>query len=70
LVNFSVYDQWGEKIFETDNMPEGYDGILHNKPINDGVCVFVVQYHLADGIEVYSKPGNITLLSNIDNNSG
>jgi gliding motility-associated-like protein len=40
----SIYNRWGEKLFETANMTEGWDGTVLGDPVMQGVYVFVIEY--------------------------
>jgi gliding motility-associated-like protein len=45
LVNFSVYNRWGERIFSTANSAEGWDGTLNGRFQPAGAYVWRVEYH-------------------------
>ena len=55
--NLRIYDRWGNKVFEADDIEDGWDGTLNGKPLNSGVFV----YYILSGGELVSK-GNVTLL--------
>ena len=44
LVNFSVYNRWGERIFSTANSAEGWDGTLNGRFQPAGAYVWRVEY--------------------------
>jgi gliding motility-associated-like protein len=44
LVNFSVYNRWGERIFSTANNAEGWDGTLNGRFQPAGAYVWRVEY--------------------------
>ena len=58
---FTIYDRWGEKVFETTNPQEGWDGTCRNKPMNSAVFAYVVSTTFMDGSET-SLSGTITLV--------
>ena len=58
---FSIYDRWGKKMFETDDISEGWDGKYKNKIVNDGVYVYHMNINFMDGTNKVLK-GNISLL--------
>ena len=58
---FSIYNRWGQKVFETSNIDEGWDGTFNGKPQPMGVYVFQVEAFTNTGRRFY-KQGNITLL--------
>jgi len=66
VVSFSVYDRWGEQVYEGLDFPVndpniGWDGTFRGEPMNPGVFVWVLEVEFADGArEVYR--GNTTLI--------
>lgn len=60
-VEFVVYDRWGAKVFETNDITKGWDGTKNGKPLNTAVFVYVVRGKFKNGDEV-TKKGNVTLL--------
>lgn len=56
-----IYNRWGEKVFETSDQKNGWDGSFKGKPMDTGAFMYKV-----DGITTEEKPfhlkGNITLL--------
>ena len=61
LIEFAVFDRWGEKIFSTDNIDEGWDGTHQGRPSPLGVYVWMVMAETKDGQQI-TKKGNVTLL--------
>ncbi len=61
LIKFSIYNRWGEVVFETSDINVGWDGKYKDKVQNDETYVFTVDAEMWDG-QVYSKKGYITLL--------
>ena len=59
--NYSVYDRWGEKVFETSNLSNCWDGSFRNKPLNAGVFAYKFVGTLFDGTRVVES-GNVTLV--------
>ncbi len=57
----SIYTQWGQLLFQSDNVANGWDGTFRgvNQPI--GVYVYMVEAQLTDGTTVVRK-GTVTLL--------
>ena len=58
---FSIYDRWGEKMFETTKRDEGWDGTYNGVLVDPGVFV----YHLkvqCTGVEDIFKKGNVTVI--------
>jgi gliding motility-associated-like protein len=60
-VQFSIYDRWGEKVFETTSATDGWDGTFRGKPMNVGVFVYFIKGKYKNG-ESIDKNGNVTLL--------
>lgn len=60
-LQFVIYDRWGEKVFETTNINNGWDGTFRGKPMNIGVFVYFVKGKYKNG-DTINKNGNVTLL--------
>lgn len=60
-VVFTVYNRWGEIVFETTDTSKGWDGTYNGEELPPGVFVFHLQVVCWDGSEFANK-GNITLL--------
>jgi len=56
-----VYNRWGEMIFESSDLSQGWDGTYHNTPLNSGVYVYLIYYEFCDGNEGVLD-GNVTLI--------
>ena len=58
-----VYDRWGEKVFESTSLEEGWDGLFRGKKMNPAVFAYYVQYILKgeDGTVQVIK-GDVTLI--------
>jgi gliding motility-associated-like protein len=61
LKYFRIYNRWGEKVFETNQIDEPWDGTYHGKMYEPEVFVYDLQAVCSSG-EVLSKKGNITLI--------
>lgn len=61
ITEFAVFDRWGEKVFSTDNIDEGWDGTRNGKPSPLGVYAWIVTAVSKDGQDVTRK-GNVTLI--------
>jgi gliding motility-associated-like protein len=56
-----IYDRWGELVFETTNLQQGWDGSFNDKKVDPGVFVYhlnVICYNK----EIFKKKGNITVI--------
>ncbi|MES2140317.1 MAG: gliding motility-associated C-terminal domain-containing protein [Bacteroidota bacterium] len=58
---FAIYDRWGEKVFETTDLMQCWDGTYRGKDMNTAVFVYVMRATLTTGEEV-NKKGNISLI--------
>jgi gliding motility-associated-like protein len=58
---FQVFNRWGEKMFETTDPAEGWDGTFKGEAMPPGVYVYQVVVYYLDGQEGYEK-GSVTLI--------
>jgi gliding motility-associated-like protein len=58
---FSVYNRWGEKVFESHNKQSGWDGVYQGKPAEAGVYGWYLKAKCVNGLETFLK-GNVTLV--------
>lgn len=61
LKTFRIFDRWGNLVFETSNIDEGWNGIYNGKPLDSGVFVYYLQATCTNGLSVV-RQGNVTLL--------
>ena len=55
-----IYNRWGQLIFETNDINEGWDGTKNGNPCNIGVYVWAIYYEGGEG-EITNK-GTVTLV--------
>jgi gliding motility-associated-like protein len=60
-MQFLIYNQWGEKVFESTRQDTGWDGTASGKSQPVGVYVYVLKAELLDGSTQQLK-GSITLI--------
>ncbi len=60
-MKFVVFDRWGEKVFESASLEDGWDGNFRGKKVNPAVFVYYVDVVFKDGSTV-SKKGDVTLI--------
>lgn len=60
-MNFMVFNQWGEKVFETTNQTIGWDGNYKGKPLPSGVYIYVMRWTHIDGSN-HEMKGSISLI--------
>lgn len=56
-----IYDRWGEKVFESENVNEGWDGTYKSKPVEVGTYVYYLTATMNDGTTL-NKKGNVALV--------
>jgi gliding motility-associated-like protein len=60
-LKLTIYNGWGENIFESDNVDEGWDGTARGKTVQIGVYVYVVNATTTAG-KVYNYQGKVTVI--------
>lgn len=58
---FTIYNRWGEKVFESTDPHKGWDGTFRGKEVDTGVYVYTLKAEYYNGTIINQK-GNITLL--------
>ncbi|MCQ2283629.1 MAG: gliding motility-associated C-terminal domain-containing protein [Bacteroidales bacterium] len=58
---FVIYSRWGQKIFETTSMENGWDGTFKGKPCQNGVYDYYLKATCLDG-QVLETKGNVMLV--------
>lgn len=58
---FTVYDRWGEKVFETQDKNVGWDGVYKGMKADPGVFVYYLEVTCPDDQKFFKK-GNVTLI--------
>jgi len=61
-LSFQVYDRWGEKIYETDVIGDGWDGTYKGRKQDLGVYVWQAEYQLQGLEKTFNASGNVTLV--------
>ena len=60
-MTFSIYNRWGEKVYETNSMNICWDGTWKGKVLNSAVFVYTLDGYLING-ELVEQKGNISLI--------
>ncbi|MBV7530281.1 gliding motility-associated C-terminal domain-containing protein [Chitinophaga sp. sic0106] len=60
-MHLTIFNQWGEKVFETMNQQQGWDGSYKGKALPSGVYIYVSRFTLTDGT-VTERKGVINLI--------
>jgi gliding motility-associated-like protein len=58
---FAIYNRWGQKVFETKDPNEGWDGTYKGSTAPEGNYVYLVRIYGINGQEI-EKNGSVTLL--------
>lgn len=61
IVHFIVYDRWGEKMFETNNLSQGWDGTFRGKMLPPDVYGYYLSVTCIGG-DTYTEKGNVTII--------
>jgi gliding motility-associated-like protein len=61
LEEFAIYNRWGQKVFSTHDINEGWNGTFNNRSQDVGVYVWYIKAITYDGEPVFKK-GNVTLV--------
>jgi len=60
IKDFSVYNRYGQKVFFTRDITEGWDGHFNGKPADVAVYFYLVRYII--GENTYTLKGDVTLV--------
>jgi gliding motility-associated-like protein len=60
-MDFIIFDRWGNKVFESQNLNTGWDGTYKGQPMNTDTYIWYLDATLQDGISI-EKKGNVTLV--------
>lgn len=58
---FRVFNRWGQLVFETNDVDEGWNGMTGSTECAQGAYVFFISYVSSNG-ETYTKTGSVTLI--------
>ncbi len=58
--NFSVYNRYGQVVFFTTKLGQGWDGTSKNIPCDLGMYHFFVEFKIGD--KIYTSKGDVTLI--------
>jgi len=59
---FQIFNRWGELIFETQNILQGWDGTYKGKMETDGIYTWKIQLQLSETIQRKTYIGHVNLL--------
>jgi gliding motility-associated-like protein len=60
-MHFIIYSRWGQEVFDTRNIEEGWDGTFRGNVLPPDVYGYIVRAICIDGSEI-TLQGNVTLL--------
>ncbi len=60
--HFTIFDRWGEIIFESYNPKYGWDGTYNNKIVVDGVYVYKLDFLDNHSKTKHQKTGHVNLI--------
>ena len=60
-VFFAIYDRWGEKVFESNSLNDGWDGTFKGQKLGNDVYGYYLRVRCENGEEYYQQ-GNVTLM--------
>lgn len=64
--NMTIYSRWGQIIFQSDNIDDGWDGTMNGSEVQTGVYIWTIQYTTdIDPLTVHKDIGHVTLLRNV-----
>lgn len=61
LNRFEIFNRWGNKVFSTTDINDGWDGRMNDVPQPLGVYVYVIEATSSTG-KKFTKQGNVTLI--------
>ena len=56
-----VYNRWGQLVFRTHDINQGWNGMYKNQEVPPGVYIYVVNYSLLQNEPVQQR-GTVTLI--------
>ncbi len=59
-IHMTIFNRWGEKLFESYGVNDAWDGTFKGQPVMDGVYIYMIDAEATDG-EHYYLHGNVTL---------
>ncbi len=61
MMSFTVYNRWGEKVFEATDVTQGWDGKYNEELLEAGVYAYYIDAILTNG-EIFNSKGYINLM--------
>ena len=60
-IDFKIFNRYGQLVFSSTDIDEGWDGTLNGEELNQGVFVYTLDFDLING-QTGERSGNITLV--------
>jgi len=61
-LHLMVYNRWGNMVFESNDIKQGWDGTHNGRECAEGVFFYVAEIGFANGVRVFKK-GTVTLVN-------
>ncbi|MBK8442090.1 MAG: gliding motility-associated C-terminal domain-containing protein [Sphingobacteriales bacterium] len=65
LISFSIFDRWGNLMFESNDLTQGWDGTYQEKSCEMEVYIWWIRYSITDETgtpQTLTQQGNVTLI--------
>ena len=56
----TIFNRWGQRIFESDDIDKGWDGTLNGEDVQEGSYLYLIEYESIEGKS--SESGTLTLI--------
>ncbi len=60
-INLTIYNRWGNKVFESNDMTQGWDGTYNGNEQGNAVFVYYISATFVNGLRVEDK-GNVSIV--------
>lgn len=61
LKSFNIFNRWGNKVYSSTNIDQGWDGTFNGKEQPMGVYIYTIEA-ITDAGQTFTKQGNVTLI--------
>lgn len=61
IFRMRIFNRWGQEIFESNSLDEGWDGTFSSHRVHDGIYECVIDYSI-DGVNMKTKKGMVALI--------
>ncbi len=58
---FSVFNRWGQLVFSSKSIEEGWDGKHKGRVVPDGNYVWKISFKEKDGVRIFERTGHVTV---------